>query len=269
MSKIVTFIKQRKIVSLVAIIILIAGGYYWYNKSKSGTTAVQYKTAAVEKGILTTSISGSGNVIVDQSSTVDPTITGTVTNLAVNVGDSVKKGQILFTIINDYLSVSNAKAVASLQQSKNSLDSAKLQVEQAKADYKAAKKDDTSTHDEKDILKDKIDIAENGVVASQKSYAATLADYNNQFATAAKRKVVAPISGTVNAVNIKNGDDLSRLSSSSNSSAPIIIGDLSTLKAQVEVNEVDIVNVSIGQKVTLTFSAIDGLSVTGKIEKMD
>jgi hypothetical protein len=41
------------------------------------------------------------------------------------------------------------------------------------------------------------------------------------------------------------------------------------MKAQVEVNEVDISKVSIGQKAMLTFSAIDGLSVSGKVEKMD
>ena len=262
------YIKKKPIV-IVAIIVLIVGGYYWYSKSKSTSTAVSYKTAQAEKGTLITSISGSGNVIVDKSATVDPTITGTVANLAVNVGDSIKKGQTLFTIVNDDLTVSNAQATASLQQSKNSLDSAGVNVDQAKADYDAAKKSGTSTHDQKEVLKENIDIAKNGVTAAHKSYNAALAIYINQLTTSAKRTVVAPISGTVNAINIKNGDDLSRLSSNSNSSAPIIIGDLSTLKAQVQVNEVDISNVSIGQKVSLTFSGIDGLTSTGKVEKMD
>ena len=77
--------KKHKYISIAIIVALIAGGYYWYNKSKSGATAVQYKTAAAEKGTLTTSVSGSGNVVVDNSSNVDPTITGTVSNLAVNI----------------------------------------------------------------------------------------------------------------------------------------------------------------------------------------
>jgi RND family efflux transporter MFP subunit len=270
MKKIITFIKQRKIVSLVVIIILIAGGYYWYNKSKSSTAAVQYKTTIVEKGSLTTSVSGSGNVTVDQLASIDPTISGTVAGLAVNVGDNVKKGQLLFTIINNDLTVSSAKSVASLQQSKNSLDSAELQVEQAEDDYDAAKKDGTSTHDEKDMLKKKITIAKNGVVASQKSYTATLADYNNQQSVAGERKVLAPIDGTVSAINVKNGDDLGKSASSSSSySAPIIIGDLATLKAEVQVNEVDIPDVALGQKVMMTFGAIENLTVSGKVEKMD
>ena len=259
----------KKPIIIIAILIIIGGGYYWYSKSNTKTAAVTYKTTTVEKSTLVSSISASGNVIVDQSATVDPTITGTVANLAVNIGDKVKKGQTLFTIINDDLSVTDAKSAASLQQSQNSIDSAEVNVKQAKADYDSAKHDSTKTSKQRSVLKAKVEIAQQGVTAAQKNYTATLADYNNQLATSAKRKVVAPIAGTVNAINIKNGDDLSRLSSSNNSSAPIIIGDLGTLKAQVQVNEVDIANVSIGQKVSLTFNGIDGLAVTGKVEKMD
>ncbi len=261
--------RPRKIYGAVVIILLLSGAYYWYAKSNSKNTVVQYKTITAEKSTFTNSISGSGNVIVDQSSTVDPTITGTVANLAVNVGDKVKKGQTLFTIVNDDLSVSSAQAVASLQQAQNAVDSAILNVSQAKADYRKGKKDSSNTADEKRILDKKINIAEEGLVAAQKSYDASLSSYNNQMANAAKRTVVAPIDGTVNAVNVKNGDDLSRLSSNSNSFAPIIIGDLSTLKAQVQVNEIDIPNVSVGQKVMLKFNAIDGLNISGKVEKMD
>ena len=251
--------------------ILIVGlGYYWYSKSKAGTRVVQYKTAVAEKGSITTSVSGSGNVTVDQLASIDPTISGTVAGLAVNAGDNVKKGQLLFTIINNDLSVSSAKSAASLQQSRNSLDSAELQIKQAKADYRAAEKDSTSTHDEKEILKEKIDIAKNGLLAAQESYAATLADYNNQQFVAGERKVLAPIDGTVSAINVKNGDDLGKSASNSNTyNAPIIIGDLATLKAEVQVNEVDIPDITLGQKVMMTLGAVEGLSVSGKIEKMD
>ena len=74
----------------------------------------------------------------------------------------------------------------------------------------------------------------------------------------------------MNAVNIKNGDDLSRTFVGKFAhNAPIIIGDLGTIKAQVQVNEVDVANVSIGQQAVLTFDALPGFSETGKVEKMD
>src|SRR6266702_4399467 len=140
--------------SLIVILLLVgAGGYYWYNKTHQTAAAVQYKTVKAGKGSLITSVSGSGNVVVDQLATVDPTITGTVANLAVKVGDGVKKGDTLFTIVNNDLSVSNDKSIASLQQSKNSIDSAELQVKQAKADYDSAKKNDTTTRKQKNVSK--------------------------------------------------------------------------------------------------------------------
>lgn len=267
-------LNKRKYLYLGAVLLLVVGGYYWYKKTETSSLEVQYETEQVQKGMLTRSISASGNVSVDQLANIDPTISGTVANLAVNVGDSVKEGQTLFTIINDDLTVSSSKAAASLQQAKNSVDSAMLDERQAKADYYAAeKKDDKDgssyTSRQLEVLKDKIDIARSGIVEAQKNYVAVSADYRNQISEAEKRTVKASMSGTVNAVNIKNGDDLSKLSSGSSRTVPIIIGDLNTLKAEVQVNEVDISDVEIGQKVMLTFSAIDGLEVSGKVEKID
>ncbi|MDP3956880.1 MAG: efflux RND transporter periplasmic adaptor subunit [bacterium] len=245
--------RRKYIIGLVGLLIL--GGYYWYQSAENNTSAVRYVTVKAEKGTITTSISGSGNIVVDQLATVDPTISGTVAGLAVNVGDLVKKGQLLFTIINDDLSVSKGQSYMSLQN-------ARIAVSQAKANLSNAKNSSGDTERDREILRSKIAAAEGSLAVAELSYKNALSD-------AAKRQVTSPISGTVNAINIKNGDDLSRLSSSSDSQAPIIIGDLDTLKAQVQVNEVDIYNVSIGQKAMMTYSAIDGLAVSGKVEKID
>jgi HlyD family secretion protein len=263
--KLSEIIEKRKKYILIAAILLVIGGYYWYNKSKSSSGQIQYVTEVAQKGTLTTSITGSGNVIVDQSSNIDPTITGTVANLAVNVGDKVAKGQFLFNIVNDDLSVSAAKSLTSYKQALSSLESAKANKKQAKLDL------DKNTDGAKGrtVLEQKLESTEASVASAEQSLVSAQADLANQRANAAERRVVSPINGTVNAVNIKNGDDLSKLSSGSSRQVPIIIGDLSTLKAQVQVSEVDISNVSIGQKTMLTFTGIDGLEVSGKVEKID
>jgi len=263
MNKMMNIIKKHKYISVAIIIVLIAGGYYWYSKSKSTSAAVQYKTAKAEKGTLTTSVSGSGNVIVDSSSNVDPTITGTVANLSVSVGDKVEKGQFLFDIENDELSLNANKAYASYLSSLQSLESAKASKKEASSNYKDA------SSGQKSIMKQKLEAAEIAVTVAEENIKNASENYRNEKSNYADRRVIAPIAGTVNEINIKNGDDLSKLSSGSSRQVPIIIGDLGTLKAQVQVNEVDIPNVKIGQKATMTFSAIDGLAVSGKVEKMD
>jgi RND family efflux transporter MFP subunit len=264
MNAFINFFKQKKIIYSLAIIVLIIGGYYWYSKNNSATTDVQYKTAVAEKGNLITSVSGSGNIIVDNSANIDPTITGTVTNLAVSVGDKVKKGQLLFEIENDDLGVNVTKAYSAYLQALQSLETAKASKQSA---HLAVLDDATG----KTILsyQRKYEAAKLGLSAAEENVKSALENYQNAQEDYADRKVIASIAGTVNAINIKNGDDLSKLSSGSSREVPIIIGDLNTMKAYVEVSEVDIVNVILEQKVNLTFNAIDNFTLTGKVEKMD
>lgn len=262
--------KKKGYVYLAVATIVIAGGFYWYKKAHTTTTQVQYRTEAATKGTLVSSVSASGNVIVDSSATVDPDITGTVANLAVSVGDQVKKGQTLFTIVNDQLGISANQAAASYQSSQASLISAQAAVDSAEASLKSVKKSSSSTHEDKLAAEKKIDAAKISKDVAEQNLTNALASLSYDQKQAAKRTVTSPIDGTVNEVNVKNGDDLSRVSgSSSNAQAPIIIGDMSTLKAQVQVNEVDISNVKIGQKVTLTFDALTNFTATGKVESID
>jgi membrane fusion protein, macrolide-specific efflux system len=251
---------KKKYVWMVITLVIIGGSYYEYKKTHPAVTGVQYKTAAAQVGTIATSVLASGNVVVDQSVNIDPTITGTVADLAVNVGDKVAKGQFLFSIVNDQLGVSVARSSASYESALSSLESAEASEKQAKKDYE---------DDDSKINKEKLEAAKAAVTAAEKNITAAGSDLNYQYSQAGKRKVTASIAGTVNAVNIKNGDDLSKLSSGSSRQVPMIIGNLTTMKAQVQVNEVDISNVSVGQKAMLTFNAIDGLSVSGKVEKMD
>jgi RND family efflux transporter MFP subunit len=255
--------KRHKYIYIGIIIVLIVGGYYWYSKSKTSTTAVQYKTAEVEKGTLIVAVSGSGNVIVDSSANIDPTITGTVRNLAVSVGDKVAKGQFLFEIENDNLAPNVTKAYSSYLQSLASLETAKANKKDAKENYEDA------SFSEKSLMKKKLEAAEISVTVAEENIKYALVNYQNEKKNYSDSKVVSPIDGTVNEINIKNGDDLSKLSSGSSREVPIIIGDLETMKAQVEVSEVDIASVKVGQKASLTFNAIDNFFATGAVEKID
>jgi macrolide-specific efflux system membrane fusion protein len=245
---------KKQIIGAV-VVLLVVGGYYWYKSAHSTTTAIQYVTVSAEKGTLTTAVSGSGNVIVDQSVSIDPAISGTVTNVAVNIGDRVKKGQRLFGIDNDALSVSLAQALTSLQN-------ARIAVSQAQANFSNAKRSLGDSERDRAILQSKIGTAEESLRAAELGYKKALSD-------SAKRQVTSPIDGTVNAINIKNGDDLGNLSSGNSRVVPMIIGDLGTLKTQVQINEVDVSNVHIGQKATMTFNGVSGLTLSGTVEKMD
>lgn len=129
-----------------------------------------------------------------------------------------------------------------------------------------------STSTDISTAKAKVDSDNISVQAAQNDVNSAQLNYTNQKDNAAKRTVVAPIAGTVSTLNVANGDTLgSSSNSASNSSngASAVIQDLSSLKAVIAVNEVDIASVKIDQKTSMTFDAIDSLTLTGKVEKVD
>jgi HlyD family secretion protein len=80
-------------------------------------------------------------------------------------------------------------------------------------------------------------------------------DYRNYFVT-------APFAGVIGKVSVKKGDSVS----SGTAIATLITTDKI---ANVSLNEVDAAKVKVGDKATLTFDAIDGLTITGTVTNFD
>lgn len=80
--------------------------------------------------------------------------------------------------------------------------------------------------------------------------------------TLADHYVRAPFAGVIAKVSVKKGDSIS-----SGSAVVTIITKQNT--AEISLNEVDAAKIKVDQKVNLTFDAIDGLSLSGKVAEID
>src|SRR5665647_274905 len=88
----------RICVSLGVVVVLVLGGYFADRAFASGDDpTVRYVTQAAQIMTLTSSVSGTGNIALPDSASVSPSVSGEVSGLSVQVGDQVKKGQVLFT----------------------------------------------------------------------------------------------------------------------------------------------------------------------------
>jgi HlyD family secretion protein len=76
-------------------------------------------------------------------------------------------------------------------------------------------------------------------------------------------QITAPFEGTITEVNSMVGDQVSPATSA------FRLDDLSKLKVDVQVSEVDINTVQVGQPVTLTFDAVAGKTYHGKVAEAD
>ena len=94
----------------------------------------------------------------------------------------------------------------------------------------------------------------------------TVQDKQNALASAkedlADYSIRAPFDGVIASVDLKKGD-----SASSGSVAFTIITKQRI--AEITLNEVDVAKVKVGQKATLTFDAIENLSITGQVAEVD
>ncbi|MCL4309559.1 MAG: biotin/lipoyl-binding protein [Actinomycetota bacterium] len=178
------------------------------------------------------------------------------------------------------------------------LSSAQAQLAQAQSSLTKAEQQNQASGESASALGSKLGAAESGVSAAEQNVAAAQASYNNQKQTADERTVTAPIDGTITAINVQNGgssnggsatsdssgssgssgssagggasgESAGSSSGSGSSSAAMVIDDLNSEDATVQVSEVDVTRIAVGQKASLSFDAIDGLSLTGKVEQID
>ncbi|MBC7250590.1 MAG: efflux RND transporter periplasmic adaptor subunit [Anaerolineae bacterium] len=135
---------------------------------------------------------------------------------------------------------------------------AQAQVRAAEAQVRAAEAAVTQARAQLDLLKagasaEDIAISEAQVAQAQAALEAAKANLN-------KATLVAPFSGTVGAIYVREGEMITP-------GQPVIaLGDLSTLHVETtDLYEVDVARVKVGQKADLTFEALPGRKLMGTV----
>jgi len=121
----VKYIKKHKIISAVALIIIIFGGYSGYNKFKGNQVQTSYLTAAVAKGTLVTSVSSSGQISASDQVDITAKVSGDITKVAVAAGQEVKAGDLIAQI-------DAQDAYKTLRDAQTNLETAQLSLDKVK-----------------------------------------------------------------------------------------------------------------------------------------
>lgn len=114
-------ILKRKVWSAVIVVVLVAVGYWGYGKFTATGGVTRYVLAAVQKGTLITSVSGSGQVAALNQVNINPNTSGTLINVNVKNGQAVSLGALLATI-------DPTDAQRALRSAQTSFDNAKLDL---------------------------------------------------------------------------------------------------------------------------------------------
>jgi HlyD family secretion protein len=108
---------------IIIIVLLVGVGVYFgiRSRNKSSTATTRANTVKVVRGNLTTSITGSGNIIAASDVTLAFQTSGTVSDIMVKEGDKVQKGQALAKLDSRDLELQLKSAQASYDSAKAKL----------------------------------------------------------------------------------------------------------------------------------------------------
>jgi macrolide-specific efflux system membrane fusion protein len=267
MAKTKRFRSRRGRVILAVVAIAVLGLVAWLvyrGVAGDAEATVSYTTGTVQKTTLTSSIDGTGNIGLPDTASVNPTASGEVTGLEVQVGDAVEKGQTLFTLVNPQLDVAVAEAQNAYDKAVLAVDSARMALTSAQTSL-ASSYNSGSTALTIKQSKASVTGAELAITAAEN--AVTSADIALEQAKddAAARNVTAPIAGVITALSVENGGT----AGGSGSGAAVTITNPEVYQATITLAESDISTVEVGQRAILTFDALPDLNLTGQVTRVD
>lgn len=264
--------RKKLIVGGIVGVIVLVGAVAWgisrFTGNAGGGDSPQLMTTFVDRGDFTEAVEASGAAKPVTSVVVNPEVGGTIETVNVAEGDTVQEGDVLLTVKNDELD----KAIRDAEMG---VRNAKLGVSQAQSAYATtleAYNTVVETPDDRGSVEYKhgaeasaVDSAAFAVESAKNSLSDAQEAYSIAVANAEKRTVRAPKSGSVVAMNAQIG---ASTDSAANAGGLIQIADLSQMTVKVQVNEVDISKVSVGQMAKVTFSALPGVELDAQVTRI-
>jgi len=290
------FIRLNLVKKIILLVVILAVGYFTVSKLfLNKNSKVTYQTEKVAKGNLIVTVSGSGTVASTNSSNITTEATGVVKNITVKDGDIVKTGDKIAELELDLEGQQkSSQAWASYQSAKNSLQTAKDNLYSVQADLftkwqshfdlatssQYQNSDGTPNTPEREsqttyrISEDNWLSAEAKYKAQQKAVEQAQLVLNSAWYSyqQASPIIYAPISGTVSGLSLQIGSVINSQSSSNTTATTNKIANIKTdvlPTLSINLTEIDVPKVTIGDKATIIFDAFSDKTYTGKVISID
>lgn len=266
-------------------IVVILGAIVYANFKFKRAEGVVVNVESVQKRGLEAIVSASGKIQPERLVNISADTMGRVTNLDVEEGDRVKKGQFLLQIDPRNLRSAVQRSEASLQAARSTADQLRLALDSARVALQQAQ---DALKRQQDLwtrgltTKESLDKAEADVKMRQsdlrsqeqnvKTQQLRMQQENASLESArydlSKVRIESPIDGIVTRRNIEEGETVVIGTMNNAGTVLLTVADMSIITAEVEVDETDIPSVQIGQVAKITIDAVPNQTFTGKVTEI-
>lgn len=248
-------VSAKKVVVGVAVLAAVVGVACLFLIKQKTSFEVSYETAKVEKATIGNSVTATGTIEAVTTVEVGTQVSGIIDKIYVDYNSTVKKGQVIAELDKTNL-------ISELRESTSQLQSARSNLDYQKSNYGRIKTlFDKGLISANEYENARLSLQQAESEVAQRQEAVNKAQTNLGYAT-----ITSPIDGVVLSKAVEEGQTVA--SSFSTPTLFTIVKDMTDMRVVASVDEADIGQVKVGQRVTYTVDAYPEETFEGTVTQV-
>jgi len=266
---------------VLLVVAALVGANFYFKRTPGKNVNVE----ALKQRDLEATVSASGKIQAKTTVNISSDTVGRVTQLSVQEGDRVKKGQFLMQIDPRNQQTAAERGEAALGEARASLEQQRTAIISARENLTLARENQRRQRElwaQQLTTREQLDSAENVVKVREaelreREQAITTQEQRIRQAQAnlggarfdlSKARIESPLDGIVTRRSIEEGEMVVIGTMNNAGTVLLTLADMSVIEAEVEVDETDIPSVQLGQRAKVTIDAITGKTFMGKVTEI-
>jgi HlyD family secretion protein len=236
----------------------------------ANSDAVKVETGYVHKRMIVETVTASGKIQPEVEVKMSPEVSGEITAVNVIEGQHVEAGDVLVKINPDLYETAITRAKASVNSAEANLAQSDAALVEAKKMWERNQvlfAKGVISGQEYDAAQRAIKVAELAKEGAQYGLENAKAGLDEAYKNLKRTTIVAPVSGTITQLNVELGERVVGTATMTGTEM-LRIADLSTMEVLVEVNENDIVKLSLMDTVIIGVDAFLGEEFKGVVSEI-
>ncbi len=240
----------------------------WASLRDAGPRGTEVEVQAAEIRTVSSRIKASGEITPEKKVQISAKVVGEIINLPVVEGQEVRSGQLLLEIERDLYEAARNQARAALRQAEVSVRRQEVQLADAERNMRRTKEliaDGLVSQEALDAAQLQLDTAAVEIEAQQYSVEQYRSALQRTRDDLARTTIRSPMDGVIIQLNAEQGETVVPGSTNLPGSVIMTVADMSVLLAEVEVSEVDVVAVVLGQEAEVKVDALGTEPQKGRV----
>ncbi len=243
----------------------------WERRQAASAAAKPVSTANVEGRDISFAINAAGEIGPADQVSVRPEINGKIAELPVDIGDKLKKGQLLFRLDDTDLQSEKESQLSQIAGAKLQIEAATFQMEKTEREFKrnrelfegrlVAQEIFDNARTDHEVAKNSLALSRNALERAEKASK----QIDDKLA---KTRIEAPFDCTVLIRPVSLGQTVSGSAGFNSGTEVMSIANLNDMIITAHINQADVTRMKTGQPVEVQVESVPGLKMKGEVERI-